>query len=107
MTEGLLGTVATLLPVLLLVPLVWIVAGFLADSVGMKAPTGEEPPTRAGQQRKARGSLLLAILYVGFGIYHWGGDSSDRVLSLIWAVCALASLADAAKLLRAARRMPA
>lgn len=58
-----LGWLGNVLPILLLVPLIWIVSGFFVDSIGRAEPLPSKPTTRTGLVMNALWDLLLVGMW--------------------------------------------
>lgn len=61
-----LGWLGNVLPILLLLPLIWIIANFFADSIRRAEPLPSKPTTRTGLVMSALSDLLLVGMWAYF-----------------------------------------
>jgi hypothetical protein len=75
-----LGWVGNVLPIVLLLPMVWLVAGFLIHSIGADEPVEEKAPSLSGYLTNAVAWLPVAGLWA----YMLVEELGDPERNLIW-----------------------
>jgi len=75
-----LGWLGDVLPILLLLPLIWIIGSFFAESIRRPDPLPSKPTTRAGLAMSALSDLFLVGLWAYFLMEEWRDPDGSRLL---------------------------
>jgi hypothetical protein len=81
-----LGWLGNVLPILLLVPLIWIVGGFFADSIGRAEPLPSKPTTRTGLVMNVLSDLVLVGMWGYFLVDEMRDPDGSRLLTLAFVI---------------------
>jgi hypothetical protein len=105
MVDGLLTFAAAGFPIILLLPLIWLVGSFLADSLRKGEPAEEKPPTRADHLRNAVIWFLITAWW-GFLLFEeWQNASQGWIKPTILALVVGAGLIELIRSLRQVRAL--
>jgi hypothetical protein len=80
MTGEWLGWLGNILPILLLLPLIWLVGGFFADSIGRSQPLPSKPTTRTGLLMSAVSDIFLVGIWTYFLVDEMRDADGNRLL---------------------------
>lgn len=75
-----LGWLGSVLPILLLVPLIWIVGSFFAESIGPAQPLPSKPTTRTGLVMSALSDFFLVGMWAYFLVEEIRDPDGSRLL---------------------------
>ena len=108
MIEEMFRQVAIVLPILLLLPLVWLVVGFLVHSLGWgDNPVEEAPPTRSAYFEEAVIWLAIGCFWTYNLVQAWRDPSSNWFWSALWAIAVFLAVVRIGQSLVQARRLAA
>jgi hypothetical protein len=102
-----LGEALVVLPILLLLPLIWLVWGFFAHSVGMDSPAEEPARTRADHLQHAAIWVFITACW-GFLLFDkWRDPQPDGIMVGLLAIAVGGGLFEVVSTLRKARALAA
>lgn len=81
-----LGWLGNVLPILLLLPLIWIVGSFFAESIGRAQPLPSKPTTRTGLVMSALSDLFLVGMWAYFLVDELRHPDGNRLLMGAFAI---------------------
>lgn len=102
-----LGWVGNVLPVFLLLPLIWLVVGFLSHSIGGQEPIEDVQPSLYGYLKSAAIWLFIACGWLYLLFDAWRAHERDWFLVGGFALSAIVNLLMAAQFLVEARKFAA
>jgi hypothetical protein len=103
----LLGEVMNALPVLLLLPLIWLVWGFFADSVGKDETTAEPPRTQSDHLQHAAIWVFITGWWGFMLVDKWHDPEPDWFMVGLFVIAVGGGLFEIASTLRKARALAA
>jgi hypothetical protein len=103
MTAHWLGEALNALPILLLLPLIWLVWGFLADSVRTDAPSEQLPRTREDHLQHAAIWAFITAWWGYMLVDNWRDVEPDWLMVGLYAIAVGGGLFEIIATLRKAR----
>ena len=101
------GEALTVLPILLLLPLVWLVWSFFADSVGNDAPVEEPPKTRSDHLQHAAIWVFITAWWGFMLVDNWRDPEPDWFMVGLFVIAVGGGLFEIVGTLRKARALAA